>query len=408
MIVLTVLMVLGLSGVAMATTVVDIDQTGGAINPGPGPGNGYINWFYVYQKDVQTPVLTIDITQTAGTWNEADARQEGAGLTTTIRQRATGSNTSITEQGTPGHSSNRATVYMNLIDVDQTADGGDNYALILQQYTAYKNAFNDFRVKQVAGTYNYAEMTGNTTSGPSAVVNNKLAIDQDAAGSNYADLYVTYMNNEVVGADSSGNPLVFPDPATQISYGGNNELCVDQYGYLGGHTAGLYQSAAGDNYADINQFSRYNSLGVYQVAGIGGNELHAYQGGNGTARVVQDAYTDNYANVYQNSSAKLVGANSDGSINYGAAATQISSGSYNELRTYQSGDNNEIGLYQSTDGYNFANITQTGDNNSLGVYQTNTYGSDFNSLTVIQNGDSSATVIQNTFVGNGIIIINQS
>ena len=400
--------ILAMSGLALAQTTLNATQSGASAVGAP---HGVINWLNTSQAMVTGGgPLTINITQTSTTlWNDADLKQKGRqNLSTTVWQWATAQNVAITEQGTPSHPSDYA--YDLNIDVHQTANGGDNYANIIQKYTAYKMRWNDFRVKQVAGTYNWAEMTGETDH--SAISSHKLAVDQDApTGHNIADLYVDYYNNTVVRADSTGTPEAFPLPATQTTSGGNNVLYVDQYGYYGHHKAGLYQSAAGDNNADIDQFGLYNTLGVYQIADTGGNILLAYQGGDATAnnvvaKVVQDAATDNYANVYQNSPNKLVGADSDGTINAANPAKQISTDEYNELWTSQTGDYNEIGLYQSALGYNSADIDQTGGNNSLGVYMTNTNG--YNSLTATQTGDSSATVVQSTWSGAGTINVSQN
>jgi len=119
----------------------------------------------------------------------------------------------------------------------------------------------------------------------------------------------------------------------------------------------------------------------------------------------QDAYTYNYASVEQDGIYnQLIGAYSDGSIKYTAPAVQNSSSDYNYLWSYQVGNSNEIGLYQSASGSNSATITQLNGGNSLAVYQISTGGS--NTLIANQNGNATATVIQ-TGSGNNIGTVTQ-
>lgn len=216
----------------------------------------------------------------------------------------------------------------------------------------------------------------------------------------------------------------------------DNTIDIDQTSSHGAANpnTGLYNNAwveqggpgSYDQDVDIDQIAGdYNTVHVWQHghSATYGNKIKVDQraGTYNVAYVVQkygqhnkvdfyqDAFTDNYARINQTDGGMyniLVGALSDGTINLGAAATQISSGSRNWLDTVQGAFNNQIGLYQSAFGDNYAYINQSGSNNSLGVYQTNSDGS--NHLTSYQTGDMWARVTQSTVIGDGIITINQN
>ena len=99
--------VFAMSGLALAQTTLIDTQTGASAAGAP---HSTINWLYASQAHnglTGAPYgpLTINLTQTSTTsYNDADLRQKGAGLTTTVVQIATAENVAITEQGTPGHS----------------------------------------------------------------------------------------------------------------------------------------------------------------------------------------------------------------------------------------------------------------------------------------------------------------
>lgn len=377
---LALVFVLGLSGLAMADNVIDIDQTGTPANATVIQDEG-IN---------QSSIIIVQIggsAATTGLVNDVWAKQKRYGpYKMDVYQKAGTYNYAWLYQCLGGRSEIKAV---------QNAGTGDNYLRADQSNWMY----NYIDIKQTAGTWNYADLL-------QGYYMNDMFIEQEALYSNKADVKQNKWGGKesmyIYGADSSG-AIADKTPAKQISYWRYNELSINQYD---DDKVGLYQEANGYNYADIDQTGGGNRLGVYQKASNRMNDLIVTQNGKGTAKVVQDADTYNYADVYQNSSAKLVGANSDGTINYGAAATQISANEDNWLKTHQSGDNNEIGLYQSALGYNFADISQMGNNNSLGVYQFNDGG--YNSVIATQCGNSSATVVQTTTSGNGTIIVNQS
>jgi len=200
----------------------------------------------------------------------------------------------------------------------------------------------------------------------------EIDIDQDAGTTNWADVYQRGDGNDVD---------VRQDAKT------SNWLFIDQLG--------LRLALDNDNLLDLNQ-----------VAGTS-NEADVVQSGNrNDADVRQDAGTFNRLFIDQlGDDNRLVGANSNGTINPLGAATQISATSHNWLDCIQLGDNNKVGLYQNAHFFNNAFIEQFDGGNSLVAWQHAPGGS--NELTIEQGGGMTASVVQNATTGNNVIIITQ-
>ena len=223
----------------------------------------------------------------------------------------------------------------------------------------------------------YIEQVGGSSK------DNSIDIDQIAAS--------TEANSAIAHQKGNGNDI----DVYQKALTGSNTFYIEQLDY---DTAG-------------NVISVNNVFSLSQIAGSSGadndNIATAYQwGSNNVAKISQTAATDNTLYLKQDGDSNmLVGANSDGTINSEAAATQISATSYNDLSCVQGGNGNKVGLYQNANGYNKATITQSLGSNSLVAWQNAPYGS--NELTVTQNGGMSAVVIQNAISGNNVATITQ-
>jgi len=234
----------------------------------------------------------------------------------------------------------------NIIDIDQTAIGEWNYAEVGQDTgTDYGYVAN---ITQIAAAYNYAWINQTTPGGPGTVTINQTA------GTGYNTASVDY----------------------QAGWFYDTDVDIMQ-------NAGLY------NEADVV---------MYGAVSYG--------------RVVVDQYAPNGYNVVDVESqhgTMITQAFSDGSISTALwpalPAIQYSANGNNCLIVDQIGSST-FGLYQEADGDNYAAVHQYGNFNSLGVYQINSSGS--NSVIAIQNGNSSATIVQTTVSGDGLIIVNQN
>ena len=231
--------VVGLSGMALASNMADVDQS------------STDNEAYINQVGGSSNNNTIDIDQIAGTTNDAVVYQNGSGNDVDVIQNA---------------SSDYNNLYVEQLGTNGAGNGDDNI----------------LKLSQAAGTNNDANVYqwGNE---------NVANVSQTADLSN--DFYVKQNgdSNVLVGANSDGtiNPS---QAATQISEDSNYLSCVQSGD---GNEAGLYQNASSFNYASITQDNGGNSLVAWQNAPGGSNELTSLQDGGMTAVVIQNAASGN-------------------------------------------------------------------------------------------------------------------
>jgi len=232
--------VVGLSGMALASNMADVDQS------------STDNEAYINQVGGSSNNNTIDIDQIAGTTNDAVVYQNGSGNDVDVIQNA---------------SSGYNNLYVEQLGTNGAGNGDDNI----------------LKLSQAAGTNNDANVYqwGNE---------NVANVSQTA--SLYNNFYVKQNGNSnvLVGANSDGtiNPS---GAATQISGAIYNYLSCVQSG--DGNEAGLYQNAFSFNYASITQDNGGNSLVAWQNAPGGSNELTSLQDGGMTAVVIQNATSGN-------------------------------------------------------------------------------------------------------------------
>jgi len=281
---LSIMLVLGLSGLALADNTIDIDQTAGTTT---NPATGNLNDAIISQDGTNN---IIDIDQTAtDEWNYAEVGQDtgtGYGYVANITQSAATYNYAWVNQTTPGGP--------GTVTINQTAGTGYNTASVDYQAGWFYDT--DVDIIQNAGLYNEADvvMYG-------AVSYGRVVVDQDAPnGYNVVDVESQHgtMITQAFSDGSISTALWPALPAIQNSANGNNYLIVDQ---IGSSTFGLYQEADGDNYTEVHQYGNFNSLGVYQTNADGSNSVIASQWGNSSATVVQTTVSgDGLITVIQN------------------------------------------------------------------------------------------------------------
>ena len=216
---MSLVFVLGLSGLVLAQNTVDIDQVG-PINTATANQTGSGN--------------DIDVIQEAGTsYNYAYISQVGVGNDVFAKQGASVSNDlNVTQTGNG-----------NDLDLDQNSSPATNTASVSQSNGSIAD------IDQTAGSYNaatvtqgasqlYVDQDAGTTNDLDVTQDDSYAdIDQDALGYNLADISQTIGNNLL--------------EALQVTGGGFNSLTVDQ---RGGMTASVSQTAAtGNNTAMVTQ-----------------------------------------------------------------------------------------------------------------------------------------------------------
>lgn len=202
------------------------------------------------------------------------------------------------------------------------------------------------------------------------------------------------------------------------SGGGTNTTSVTQ---SDGATATITQVGSTSNSATTNQSGGSgNTLTIAQIgqpsetpatntlmasqSGGGGNLAWVKQiAANGKNNTIVIAGPPESAGIVQNGNGNtLVGATSSAELDPANPATQNSSHGSNSLRANQQGNNNTIGLYQSstysTDVSNRADIDQLNGGNTLVAYQGVVPWR--NTLTVDQSGSDSARLYQNSMGQN--------
>lgn len=271
---LAVLMVLGLSGMAMADNVATVNQSSND------------NWVYIEQSGNNYA----DIDQIATDANRAEVHQAtGTGYSyhAEITQTAETYNDALVKQATPGGP--------GTVKINQMAVLGYNEATV-----DYKTGWfydTDVDINQQASLYNeaYVEMYG-------AVSYGRVVVDQNAPYG-YNTINVESQHGTMITqafSNGSISTAMYPAlPAVQYSAIGNNDLEVNQFG---DGVLGLYQNGAGNNIAVVNQFNGGNSVGAYQYAPNGYNVLDVTQYGDASATIVQTS-TGGYNDLYISQSA---------------------------------------------------------------------------------------------------------
>jgi hypothetical protein len=329
----------------------------------------------------------LGITQT-GKANTATLNQDGGDSeknVATITQIGENDDATVTQKSTApaGGGKNKVTI---------SSTGGNNNDVTINQTSRFDNTAKVTQENGGDNSVNLTQLAG--TKGKSE---------------NWAEIVQGGDGNKLYGADYCGIPLP-GSPATQIAYakGASNYLDLVQRG--GYNEVGLYQESDTGNNAYIEQRHGDNKLVTYQYTSDLGNMLDVHQSGDDIALICQTASQGNSATIIQNDNNKLVGADPDpydpysAIINENKSAQQHSLDSYNTLLCNQSGGGNEVGLYQSASGFNYADIDQLNGGNSLAVYQTTTAG--YNSLTADMSGGNIATVRQESTTGNNIATVH--
>jgi len=216
--------VVGLSGMALASNMADVDQS------------STDNEAYINQVGGSSNNNTIDIDQIAGTTNDAVVYQNGSGNDVDVIQNA---------------SSDYNNLYVEQLDPNGMGSGDDNI-LKLSQAAATDN---DAEVYQWGNSNVLVGANSDGTINPSGAatqisgaIYNYLSCVQSGNG-NEAGLYQNALsfNDASITQDNGGNSLV----AWQNAPGGSNELTSFQNG---GMTALVIQNAtSGNNVASITQ-----------------------------------------------------------------------------------------------------------------------------------------------------------
>lgn len=188
----------------------------------------------------------------------------------------------------------------NYMDINQDAYSS-NYVKANQEYGSHwlklegtsTLGSNTANVEQLYGS-GYANIK------QSAMYDNTIPEAANSQIDSYAGLPGIYQNgydNYIVGAQPGAtvtDPVIINSslPATQLSAGGSNWLEIWQNG--DDNVVGLYQQAAFNNTALINQQNDNNSLAVYQTSPGGSNYLFVEQMGNAKAIVLQSSISGGY------------------------------------------------------------------------------------------------------------------
>lgn len=213
---------------------------------------------------------------------------------------------------------------------------------------------------------------------------------------------------------------------TQISALHNNAILNQVNG--GYNSIEIEQQALLRNNVNVFQENGSHTFILDEKAG-GSNESHAYQGdGSGYAwiervsllnNIIPDASNtlmdnpDNRPGIYQQGLNNFItGAVPTGNPlqptlqSLDLPAEQISALGYNWLEIWQTGNNNNAGLFQEAGFNNTALINQYNGDNNLAVHQTAAHGSNY--LQVEQAGGKSVSIYQNAVSGDNIAIIKQN
>lgn len=273
----------------------------------------------------------------------------------------------------------------------------------------------------IFGSFNYAQ-------------NNEAYLLQKGTSSQ-AYIKQSHGNNLLAGPDLfSGQNVVEDGSGDSYSAGfqhssiGENLLLVNQENASIQNKIELYQSATGKNIGDFQQLNGSHTLNLNEVAITGSNDSHIRQeNGEGKINLQRFAYGDNQIpdafntkmdnplnlpGIYQTGNNNNVcGAYPTGNLAQPALydtdlpAVQNSLAGSNWLEVWQSGDNNVVGLVQSSLMKNQALINQENGNNTIAVVQNSVLGS--NNLYVEQNGNSELYLYQNSISGNNNAFIIQ-
>jgi hypothetical protein len=254
---------------------------------------------------------------------------------------------------------------------------------------------------------------------------------------NTSEIYITQNNgnNLITGPVlTSGQNLVedatgnLYSAALQKSLIGSNNLVITQENAVKQNKIELYQSAFGDNKGNFQQFNGSNTLQLQEHSVLGSNNSNIKQE-NGVGYISIYRYAErnntipssdmtklenplNHPGIYQNginnniSGAYLTGASNQPSMyDYNSPAIQVALLGSNWLEIRQTGNNNNVGLVQSSSLNNEALISQANGNNNVASVQNSLLGS--NSLMVEQTGNKSVYIYQHSYIGNNAAIVIQ-
>jgi hypothetical protein len=266
------------------------------------------------------------------------------------------------------------------------------------------------------------DQSGNVAYWATNLINN-ASIQQTGTNVNATLVQVAGTYNSLTDNQNGTNLFLnyHANAGAQNFAGDANTTGFEQSG-INGHIDVTQVATTLGNNANTRQLSGLayiamnNDIDVTQTAGTFNNLTQTQYGQNHKINLVQTAGTSNSATISQGEwtpleiNNKLVGASLGiwgPSYDNIGPATQISGTSSNVLNLTQTGNNNQVGLYQNGNDYNLANMVQTGDDNSLLIYQTNVNG--YNSVISNQvGGNNSASVFQNAISGSGTITVDQN
>lgn len=254
--------------------------------------------------------------------------------------------------------------------------------------------------------------------------------------SSYSEAYIeqSYGNNVLEGPNLIGqNQLVdqngqIHNAAVQSTITGLNSLTSIQENAIVQNKIVLFQWAGMDNISEFEQYNGSQQLSIHEVALEGSNESHIKQE-NGENKIVLVRYAMYDNNIPGSNDTKmsnplnLPGVYQNGNNNYISGAYSTSNPAqpamYSEnlpaiqnsvlgsnwLEVHQIGDNNFIGLTQTSLKDNEALMSQENENNTIAIVQNSVLGSNF--ISVEQHGNSSLSVVQNSFFENNSVIVVQ-